>query len=139
MRYVIALDAALRLFRERARPTAGTKLLAPTLLRSQALAHLYGAAHKGEIGRAEAQGRLDHMRALDIRLLGDRVLQKFAWDFAERLCWEDTFIAEYVALTKLQADAFVTLDPALAEAARSLVAVASFEEMLAGRPALTGR
>lgn len=39
------------------------------------------------------------------------MLQNLAWNFAEPLGWDDTFTAEYVALTKLQADAFVTLDP----------------------------
>lgn len=135
MRYVIAVDAALRLFRERARPPEGTKLVAPTLLRSQSVSHLYGAARRGEIDEAEARSQLDHMRALNIRLLGDRVLQHFAWSFAERLGWEDTFTAEYVALTKLQADAFVTLDPELAQVAATLVPVASYGEMLGDRSA----
>ena len=85
MRYVIALDAGLRLVRERARPHPETRLVAPTLLRSQAVAHLDAAARRGKIDREEARARLDHMRALDIRLLGDRVLQSFAWSFAERL------------------------------------------------------
>jgi predicted nucleic acid-binding protein len=134
MRYVIALDAALRLFRERATVPAETKLVAPTLLRSQAVAHLYAAARGGEIDRDEARAQLDHMRALNIRLLGDRVLQKLAWDYAERLRWEDTYMAEYVALTKLQADALVTLDPGLARAVGTLVPVASYDEML-GRTA----
>ncbi|PWK62026.1 type II toxin-antitoxin system VapC family toxin [Roseicyclus mahoneyensis] len=133
MRYVIAIDAALRLFRERAMVPDDTKLVAPTLLRSQAVAHLYAAARRGEIDRAEARAQLDHMRALNIRLLGDRVLQNFAWNFAERLGWDDTFTAEYVALTKLQADAFVTLDPDLARAAATLVPVASYDEMTGGR------
>ncbi len=133
MRYVIALDAALRLFRERATVPADVRLFAPTLLRSQAVAHLFVAAGQGAIDRAEARAQLDHMRALGIRLLGDRVVQKFAWDFAERLGWGDTFTAEYLALTKLQADALVTLDPALARAARTLVPVASYAEMLKGQ------
>lgn len=136
MRYVIALDAALKLFRDRATPADGTKLVAPTLLRSQTVAHLYSVARRGEIDRAEARAQLDHMRALNIRLLGDRVLQKFAWDFAEALCWEDTFTAEYVALTKLQADAFVTLDADLARTAGTLVQVLSYYDMLTGRPPL---
>lgn len=97
MRYVIALDAGLRLFRERARLAEGTKLVAPTLPRSQAVAHLYAAARQGEIDRAEARAQFDHMRALNIRLLGDRLLQNFACNFAERLGWKDTFTAEYVA------------------------------------------
>ncbi len=130
MRYVIALDAALRLFRDRAVPPGGAKLVAPTLLRSQAVAHLYAAARRGEIDRDEARAQLDHMRALNIRLLGDRVLQSFAWTFAERLGWEDTFTAEYIALTKLQADAFVTLDPDLARAAGTLVPLATYDDMM---------
>lgn len=130
MRFVIALDAALRLFRERAVPHDAVTLLAPTLLRSQTLAALYAAARRGEIDRDEARAQLDHMRALNIRLLGDRVLQKFAWDFADQLNWPDTLTAEYVSLTKLQADALVTLDPELARAAGALVPVASYGAML---------
>ena len=133
MRYVIALDAALRRFRERATVPEGTKLVAPALLRSQAVAHLYAAARRGEIDRGEAKSQLDHMRTLNIRLLGDRVLQNFAWNFAEQLGWDDTFTAEYVALTKLQADAFVTLDPDLARAAATLVPVASYDKTTGGR------
>lgn len=134
MRYVIALDVALRLFRERATPAPGTRLLAPTLLRSQVLAHLYAATQRGEIDRAEARQQLDHMRSLNIRLLGDRVLQKFAWDMAETLDWHDTLNAEYLALTRLQADALVTLDPALAKTAATLVPVASYADLLGSGP-----
>jgi predicted nucleic acid-binding protein len=133
MRYVIAPDAALLMFRERAVPPEGARLVAPALLRSQAVAHLYAAARRGEIDRTEARAQLDHMRALNIRLLGDRVLQNLAWSFAERLGWEDTFTAEYLALTKLQADALVTLDADLARAASALVPVASYAEMMGGR------
>lgn len=129
MRYVIALDTALRLFRERATVPEKTRLVAPTLLRSQVLSHLYGKVRREDLDRAEARAQLDHMRSLNIRLLGDRVLQKFAWDIAEKLGWPDTFTAEYVALTKLQADAFVTLDADLARAVSSLVPIASFEQM----------
>ena len=134
MRYVIALDAALKLFRDRATPAPGTRLLAPTLLRSQVLTHLYAAARRGEINRTEAREQLDHMRALNIRLLGDRVLQKFAWDMAETLGWDDTLTAEYLALTRLQADALVTLDPALAKMAATLVPVASYADLLGSGP-----
>lgn len=130
MRYVIALDTALHLLGERIVVPAQVRLVAPTLLRSQVLAEVYGAARRGAFGRAEGRARLEHMRALDIRLLGDRVLQARAWDIAERLGWADTLTAEYVALTLLQADAFVTLDDRLARAVAGIVTLASFEEML---------
>ena len=52
--------------------------------------------------------------AMRIRLLGDAVLRRRAWDIAEGLGWAETYDAEYVALTQLQGDAFVTLDTELA-------------------------
>lgn len=63
----------------------------------------------------DADQRLDHVRKLRIRLLGDRVLQNVAWTVADQLGWSDTFDAEYVALTQLQADALVTLDTTVDE------------------------
>jgi len=70
------------------------------------------------------------VRGLRIRLLGDRVLQQVAWSVADRLGWPDTMDAEYVALTKLQGDALVTLDNDLAAAAAELMAVAPYEALL---------
>ena len=129
-RYVIGPDVADRLARDRAviRPEHG--LLAPTLLRSQLVDRLYQAVGRGEIMRREAERRLDYVRALRLRLLGDRVLQRNAWDVAARLGWEDTYWAEYVALTRLQADALITLDDRVNAAARDLVRVASIDELL---------
>ena len=126
MRCVIALDTTLRLLAERARPPHA--LVAPTLLRSEVVAALFAA--RNEIGRKEADARLDHFRALKPRLLGDRVLQRCAWDMAERLGWEDTGPAEYVALTRLQADAFVTLDAELARRLDGIVPLARYDELL---------
>jgi indolepyruvate ferredoxin oxidoreductase alpha subunit len=48
-----------------------------------------------------------------------------AWKVAEQLGWETTYAAEYVALTRLQADVFVTSDRDLAEAVTGLVATAT--------------
>lgn len=64
MRNVIALDAALRLFRDRARPQPETRLVAPALLRAQTVAPLYAVARRGEIDRDETRAPLDRMRAL---------------------------------------------------------------------------
>lgn len=65
-----------------------------------------------------------------MRLLGDRVLQRTAWKIADQLSWPDTFIAEYVALTQLQADAFVCMDPDVSRAVSGLVTVASIDDVL---------
>lgn len=129
-RYVIGADVAFRLAAERSTVAAEHQLVAPTLLRSQLLADLYQAVRRGELSRKEADARLDYVRGLRIRLLGDRVLQAVAWTIAADLGWPDTYAAEYVALTRLQADAFVTLDAALAEAVRDVVTVAPFESLL---------
>lgn len=129
-RYVIGPDVALHLALHQARPAAAHRLLAPTLLRSQVLAMMYGAVQRGELARNEAERRLDHLRALRLRLLGDRVLQRVAWQLAAQLGWPDTFVAEYLALTRLQADAFVTLDAGLAQAAAGVVPVAGVDALL---------
>ncbi|MCC6316514.1 MAG: hypothetical protein IT361_02395 [Gemmatimonadaceae bacterium] len=129
-KYVISLDVALTLAAQGAAVPARHSLLAPTLLRSQVLAHLYGEVRRGSLTRKEADRRLDYLRALRIRLLGDRVLQRVAWDIADGLGWSDTLAAEYIALTRLQADALVTKDASLARAARKVVAVAPMKDLL---------
>ena len=129
-RFVIGPDVALHLARSQAVVAAQHKLLAPTLIRSQVLAHLYGLVRRGELDRKAAERQLDHMRGLRLRLLGDRVLQSLAWKIADQLGWPDTFVAEYIALTQLQADAFVCADPALARAVGNTVTVASIDDLL---------
>jgi predicted nucleic acid-binding protein len=79
--------------------------------------------------KQEAERQLTYARKLQIRLLGDRVLQSVAWKIADTLGWPDTLDAEYVALTQLQADALITLDEALAAAVKGLVTVAPFEAL----------
>jgi predicted nucleic acid-binding protein len=64
---------------------------------------------------------------MKIRLLGDAVLRRNAWTIAEQLGWSETYTAEYVALTKLQADAFVTLDAGLARQVEGVVPTATID------------
>jgi predicted nucleic acid-binding protein len=70
---------------------------------------------------------------MPIRLLGDAVLRRRAWDLADRLGWASTYAAEYLALTQLQADAFVTMDAKLARSVRAIVTVASIDELVTRR------
>ncbi|WP_336716446.1 type II toxin-antitoxin system VapC family toxin [Arthrobacter sp. USHLN218] len=128
-RFVIGPDVALQLARDRARIAMTHQLVAPTLLRSQVLSVLYREVQSGAMESHEAERQLDYLRGLRIRLLGDRALQRAAWKVANELGWPDTFEAEYVALTQLQADAFVTLDQQLARAARKLVKLAEPEAL----------
>lgn len=132
-RFVIGPDVALRLARQQAKVAARHQLVAPTLMRSQVLSQLYAAARCGELDRKDAERQLDYVRGLRIRLLGDRVLQQAAWKIADRLGWPDTYAAEYIALTELQADTFVTLDAKLARAVKGLVALATINDLLGSR------
>ena len=129
-RFVIGPDAALRLAGLEAKIPSMHQLLAPTLIRSQLLAHLYGRVRRGEVEDRAAKRQLDYLRGLRLRLLGDRSLQSVAWKIADQLGWPDTFIAEYLALTQLQADAFICMDPDLSRAASGVVAVASIDDLL---------
>jgi predicted nucleic acid-binding protein len=128
-KYVIGPDVALYLAQHETVVADQHQLLAPTLLRSQTLSLLYRAVRGGEITRKEADRRLNYVRALRIRLLGDRVLQQVAWKIADQLGWSDTLDAEYIALTRLQADAFITLDAELARAVQGVVATAPVEAL----------
>ena len=69
--------------------------------------------------------RLARVNKLPIRLLGDAVLRRLAWKLADQLGWAGTYDAEYLALTQLQADAFVTLDKELARRAKEVVPIAT--------------
>ncbi|OLR93497.1 PIN domain-containing protein [Actinokineospora bangkokensis] len=129
-KYVIGPDVALRLAEDGTAVAAGHVLLAPTLIRSQVLSTLYTRFRAGELTQREADARLDRVRALRLRLLGDRVLQATAWKIADSLGWDDTHTAEYLALTRLQADAFITLDADLAHAARAVVPTAGIDALV---------
>ena len=131
-RLVVDCETLLRVAAGEVDFGAEHQLVAPTLVRSQALAALYGAARRGEISRAEGLERVRRINSLRVRFLGDKVLQQQAWKIAEELGWETTYGAEYVALTKLQADAFVTSDPQLAHAVSGLVETATVDELRAG-------
>jgi predicted nucleic acid-binding protein len=126
-KYVIGPDVVLRLAQEDAVIADEHKLLAPTLFRSQLLSLLYRAVRQGEMTKNDADRHLGYVRRLRVRLLGDRVLQSVAWKVADQLEWPDTYDAEYIALTQLQADAFITLDGELAAAVKNLVMLAPLE------------
>ena len=124
-RFVIDCDTLLRIAAGDIDVAAEHRLVAPTLVRSQALSALYEAARRQEISAAEGIERVTRINSLKVRFLGDKVLQRQAWKVADQLGWETTYDAEYVALTKLHADAFVTCDEELARAVSGLVETAT--------------
>lgn len=128
-RFVVDSGVVLRLVSDTVEVRAEHELLAPTLLRSQTLSALHEAVARGELAADVARDRLDRIRRLPIRLLGDAVLRRRAWELADRLGWAATYDAEYVALTQLQADALVTLDPHLAAAVAGTVRTATIDDL----------
>ena len=128
-RFVVDSGVVLHLARERLDVPKRHELLAPTLLRSQTLSELHEAVHRGEIPADEAADLLERVCEIKIRLLGDAVLRRNAWEIAEHEGWAETYDAEYLALTKLQGDAFVTLDSDLARRAEGIVAVAGIDAL----------
>jgi indolepyruvate ferredoxin oxidoreductase alpha subunit len=128
-KFVIDCGVALRLAGEEIEVPAEHELLAPTLLRSQTLSALHEAVHAGELSEDDALDRLSRIQALPIRLLGDAVLRRNAWRLADQLGWASTYDAEYVALTKLQADALVTLDAELARRVEGIVHTAPIDAL----------
>jgi predicted nucleic acid-binding protein len=105
------------------------ELLAPTLLRSETLSALHEAVQRGELAADVARERLERIGRMKIRLLGDAVLRRVAWKVADQLGWASTYQAEYIALTQLQADAFVTLDAELARSVEGIVETASIDAL----------
>jgi len=128
-RFVVDTGAVLHLASTEVEVSGAHKLLAPTLLRSQTLSALHEAVQRGELPADVARERLSRIRQMRIRLLGDAVLQRRAWELAEQLGWASTYNAEYIALTQLQADAFVTLDAKLARSVKGIVATASIDAL----------
>lgn len=128
--FVVDARVAVDLATTGATIPAEHSLTAPTLLRSQVLALVYGSVRRGEIDERAGRKILDDIRGLRIRFLGDRSLEDNAWRLAVQMNWPDVHQAQYVALTQLQADALVTADDELASAAREFVTVATPADIL---------
>ena len=128
-KFVLDSSTVLHLARADTEVPTKHKLLAPTLLRSQTLSDLHEAVQRGEIAAEVARDHLARIGRMPIRLLGDAVLRRRAWELADRLGWAQTYNAEYVALTQLQADAFITLDKELARSLKGIVETASLDAL----------
>ena len=72
---------------------------------------------------------MTRINLLKVRFLGDKVLQRTAWRVADQLGWETTADAEFVALTQLQGDAFVTSNRELARVVSTVVETAPVDAL----------
>jgi len=128
-RYVIDAPTLVYLVDEDLTIDPGHQLVAPSAIRTQALELLLRDVRDGRRSEREALARHDTMTGLRMRLLGDRVSRRTAWKLARERGWDSLRDAEYLAVTVLQADAFVTIDPAMVAAADGVVRVASVDEL----------
>jgi predicted nucleic acid-binding protein len=128
-RFVIDAPTLLHLMAERIPVAPGHQLVAPNLLRSQALALLFEAVRRGELAEEEALRRHEELTAVKVRLLGDRVSRRVAWQLARELGLDSTIDAEYLAVTRLQADAYVTVDPQARARAAGVVPIGTVDQL----------
>jgi predicted nucleic acid-binding protein len=130
-RYVIDAPTLLHLVAENVAVSSSNQLVAPNLIRSQALQLLLASVRSGEITEDVALQRHERLTEMKMRLLGDRVSRRTAWKIAREQGWGTTFDAEYLAVCQLQADALVTIDPAMAARTGSIVPLAPLTALTA--------
>ncbi len=128
----LVLDAAtlVHLVSHDLTPAPGHQLVAPNAIRSEALQLLLDDVLAGRRDERAALRTHERLTGVKIRLLGDRVSRATAWRIARDQGWPALRDAEYLAVTRLQADALVTLDAGLAAKAAGIVAVAPLETLL---------
>lgn len=105
------------------------QLVAPGSLRTDALELLLTEVRDGRLEDRAALALHERLTEVKVRLLGDRVSRRTAWDLARRHGWADLRDAEVLAVTRLQADALVTVDPELASKAADIVALAALDDL----------
>ena len=123
-RYTIDAPTLLHIVTEQLAINPEHQLVAPHAIRSQALTLLLGRVRSGELTEKDAGELHTRLTELKIRVLGDRVSRATSFKIANEQGWDTTLDAEYLAVTRLQADAFVTVDEEMAEKAQGLVPLA---------------
>ena len=128
-RYVIDAPTLLHLVAEGVQVSPQHQIVAPNLVRSQALSLLFESVRRGDLSEKVALQHHERLTELKMRLLSDRVSRRTAWRMAREQDWETTYDAEYLAVTQLQADALVTVDPTFSTKARNAVPLASLADL----------
>jgi predicted nucleic acid-binding protein len=106
------------------------QLIAPNSIRSEALELLLRDVRAGKRTEAAALKAHERITEIKMRLLGDRVSRRTAWQLARQHDWDALRDAEYLAVTRLEADALATVDPSLVAIAQGVVGVAAIDDLL---------
>lgn len=122
-RFVIDAPTLIHLVSERIDVPSDHQLVAPHAIRSQALTILLEAVNDGRMAEEEALALEERMTEVKIRLLGDRVSRRTSWRIAREQGWSGLADAEYAAVTRLQADALVSIDTDVQRRLRTLVPI----------------
>ncbi|MEH1130305.1 type II toxin-antitoxin system VapC family toxin [Micromonospora sp. CPCC 206061] len=130
-RYVIDAITLLHLVDNALAVDRGHQLVAPNIIRSEGLQLLWHDVRRGKRTDRAALEAHERITELKMRLLGDRVSRATAWRIARQENWDTLRDAEYLAVTRLQADALVTVDPDMAAKAKNVVPVAPLLALLA--------
>ena len=128
-RFVIDAPTLLHLVREQAPVADDHQLVAPNAVRTQALDLLLGEVLACRLTDAQAMELHDRMTQLRIRLLGDRVSRRVAWQLAREHGLDTVADAEHLAVTRLQADAYVTVDDAARTRAEGIVPLGTVDQL----------
>ena len=128
-RFVIDSGTALQLASASTEVAPDRELYAPTLWRSETLSAMYEAVRRGDIADDIAREQLAFINRLKIRLLGDAVLRRRAWEVADQLGLDTTYRAEYVALALLQKCTLVSTDRRWLKRVGDLVPTATIDAL----------
>lgn len=131
-RYVIDARTLLHIVDTGLQIAPDVQLVAPGSIRSDALQLLLDDVVAGRRSDRAALAAHERITEVRLRLLADRVSRGVAWRIARERGWHTMGDAEHLALVRLQADALVTVDPALAARADGVVPVAPLDVLLAG-------
>ncbi|HTR69547.1 MAG TPA: hypothetical protein VMH41_04900 [Mycobacteriales bacterium] len=128
-RFAIDSSALMRIVSDDVAIDPSHRLVAPSAVRSEALDRLLPDVRAGRVPREEASRIHERLTELQIRLLGDRVSRRVAWDLALEHGWDSMRDAEYIAIARLQADALIALDPSLQARATGIVPLRPFDAL----------
>lgn len=134
-RYGVDAATLLYLARHDRHPHPDHQLVAPNCLRTAALQLLLQEVDDGRLDERGALAIHERMTGLKVRLLGDRVSRRTAWQIARKQGWPTLEVAECLAVTRLQADALATIDPVMQAAAAGIVPLAPVDQLFTPDPA----
>lgn len=104
-------------------PLEEHELMAPPIMRSEALSGLHEMAYRGEISAALADAARGRVVDFPVAVVSHEETMDRAWRIAEDLGWAKTYDAEYVALAQLLECSLVTIDAKLARGAGRLIRI----------------